>query len=77
MIPARQMRDRKQARVAIRRIRERAEQLKLGPFSWSVNLTVSLVLDSSAALAWIYSDETTEPIRRVFQAVAEEGAVVQ
>jgi len=37
---------------------------------------VSLVLDSSATLAWIYSDETTEPIRRVFDAVADHGAVV-
>jgi predicted nucleic acid-binding protein len=37
---------------------------------------VSLVLDSSATLAWIYSDETTEPIRRVFQAVADDGALV-
>jgi predicted nucleic acid-binding protein len=37
---------------------------------------VSLVLDSSATLAWIYSDETTEPIRRVFDLVADEGAVV-
>jgi predicted nucleic acid-binding protein len=37
---------------------------------------VSLVLDSSATLAWIYADETTEPIRRVFQAVADDGAVV-
>jgi len=37
---------------------------------------VSLVLDSSATLAWIYSDETTEPIRRLFDAVAEDGAVV-
>ena len=35
LIPTRQMRDREQARVAIRRIRERAEQLKLGPFNWS------------------------------------------
>jgi predicted nucleic acid-binding protein len=34
------------------------------------------VLDSSATLAWIYSDETTEPIRRLFDAVAEDGAVV-
>jgi hypothetical protein len=34
------------------------------------------VLDSSATLAWIYSDETTEPIRRAFQVVANEGAVV-
>ena len=37
---------------------------------------MSLVLDSSATLAWIYSDETTAAIRRVFEAVAEEGAVV-
>jgi predicted nucleic acid-binding protein len=37
---------------------------------------VSLVLDSSAALAWIYDDETTDPIRRVFNAVADEGAFV-
>lgn len=37
---------------------------------------MSLVLDSSATLAWIYSDETTEPIRRVFDAVADNGAVV-
>ena len=37
---------------------------------------MSLVLDSSATLAWIYSDETTEPIRRVFEAVADDGAVV-
>jgi predicted nucleic acid-binding protein len=37
---------------------------------------VSLVLDSSATLAWIYSEETTEPIRRLFEAVADQGAVV-
>jgi predicted nucleic acid-binding protein len=37
---------------------------------------VSLVLDSSATLAWIYGDETTESIRRVFQVVADDGAVV-
>jgi predicted nucleic acid-binding protein len=37
---------------------------------------VSVVLDSSATLAWIYSDETTDPIRRLFDAVGEEGAVV-
>jgi len=36
---------------------------------------VSLVLDSSATLAWIYSDETTDPIRRLFDAVADDGAV--
>jgi predicted nucleic acid-binding protein len=37
---------------------------------------VSLVLDSSAALAWIYDDEATDPIRRVFDAVADQGAFV-
>lgn len=37
---------------------------------------VSLVLDSSAALAWIYGEEATDPIRRVFNAVADEGAFV-
>jgi predicted nucleic acid-binding protein len=37
---------------------------------------VSLVLDSSAALAWIYSDETTDAIRAVFDQVADQGAVV-
>src|ERR1700687_3091629 len=37
---------------------------------------VSLVLDSSATLAWIYSDETTERIRRLFDQVADDGAIV-
>ena len=37
---------------------------------------MSLVLDSSATLAWIYSDEITNPIRRLFDAVGDEGAVV-
>jgi predicted nucleic acid-binding protein len=37
---------------------------------------VSLVLDSSATLAWIYSDETTDVIRAVFDQVADAGAVV-
>jgi predicted nucleic acid-binding protein len=37
---------------------------------------VSLVLDSSATLAWIYSEETTEAIRQVFDVVAEDGATV-
>jgi predicted nucleic acid-binding protein len=35
-----------------------------------------LVLDSSATLAWIYGDETTEAIRRVFDAIADDGALV-
>jgi hypothetical protein len=37
---------------------------------------VTLVLDSSATLAWIYSDETTAPIRHIFEAVADDGAIV-
>jgi predicted nucleic acid-binding protein len=34
------------------------------------------VLDSSATLAWIYGDEITNPIRRLFAAVGDEGAFV-
>lgn len=37
---------------------------------------MSLVLDSSAVLAWIYADETTDAIRRVFERLALEGAWV-
>jgi predicted nucleic acid-binding protein len=37
---------------------------------------MSLVLDSSITLAWVYSDETTEPVRRVFEALSENGAWV-
>lgn len=37
---------------------------------------MTLVLDSSATLAWIYSDETTAPIRHIFEAVADDGAIV-
>ena len=37
---------------------------------------MSLVLDSSATLAWILADETAPAIARVFEAVAERGAVV-
>lgn len=37
---------------------------------------MSLVLDSSATLAWIYADETTAAIRQVFDRVAQEGAIV-
>jgi predicted nucleic acid-binding protein len=37
---------------------------------------MSLVLDSSATLAWIYSDETTEAIRQLFDSVADAGAFV-
>ena len=37
---------------------------------------MSLVLDSSATLAWIYSDETTDAIRHVFDALGEDGAWV-
>nr|WP_294510896.1 type II toxin-antitoxin system VapC family toxin [uncultured Rhodopila sp.] len=37
---------------------------------------MSLVLDSSATLAWIYGDETTDGLRAVFDQVAGAGAVV-
>ncbi|MGH3630006.1 MAG: type II toxin-antitoxin system VapC family toxin [Sciscionella sp.] len=37
---------------------------------------MSLVFDSSATLAWIYSDETSEAIRRAFDLLAENGAWV-
>ena len=37
---------------------------------------LTLVLDSSATLAWIYGDETTEPIRLIFDTVGEQGAIV-
>ena len=37
---------------------------------------MNLVLDSSATLAWIYSDETTDAIRAIFDQVADAGAVV-
>ena len=33
---------------------------------------MSLVLDSSAALAWIYAEETTDAVRRIFEIVAEK-----
>jgi predicted nucleic acid-binding protein len=37
---------------------------------------VSLVLDCSATVAWVYGDETTEAIRAVFEVVANSGAWV-
>lgn len=35
---------------------------------------MSLVLDCSATLAWVYDDETTDAIRAVFNAVGDAGA---
>src|SRR5581483_12216674 len=37
---------------------------------------MSLVLDCSATLAWIYPSETTEAIRRVFDTIVAEGCFV-
>lgn len=37
---------------------------------------MTLVLDSSATLAWIYADGTTAPIRTVFDQIADQGATV-
>lgn len=37
---------------------------------------MSLVLDSSVALAWVYGDETTPAIRNVFDQLSQGGAWV-
>jgi len=37
---------------------------------------MSLVLDSSATLAWVYADETTTAIREAFERVRKNGAWV-
>lgn len=37
---------------------------------------MSVVLDSSIALAWIYADETTGAVRAVFEGLAQEGGWV-
>jgi len=37
---------------------------------------MSMVLDSSATLAWVCRDEITEPIRHLFNLVGENGAWV-
>ena len=37
---------------------------------------MSLVLDSSATLAWVYSDESTPQVRAVFEQVTSAGAWV-
>ncbi len=37
---------------------------------------MSLVLDSSATLAWVFADEVTEPVLRVFDRVCDTGAWV-
>ncbi len=37
---------------------------------------MSLVLDCSATLAWVYAEETTQAVRAVFEVVARGGAWV-
>jgi predicted nucleic acid-binding protein len=37
---------------------------------------MSLILDSSATLAWVYCDETTEAIRHIFDRLIANGAWV-
>lgn len=37
---------------------------------------MSLVLDSSVTLAWVYSEQTTESIKHVFDVLAQSGAWV-
>ncbi|HEY6577753.1 MAG TPA: type II toxin-antitoxin system VapC family toxin [Rhizomicrobium sp.] len=36
---------------------------------------MSLVLDSSIALAWTFGDETTDAVRQIFEFVVDTGAV--
>jgi prevent-host-death family protein len=81
LIPARHHVNRDEARAALQRIRARAEQnsvISTGPSGkpTGTKAVVSLVLDSSATLAWIYSDETTDSIRALFDQVADEAAIV-
>src|SRR5438552_4154131 len=37
---------------------------------------MSLVLDSSVTLAWVYSDETTASVSQVFELLSQSGAWV-
>lgn len=37
---------------------------------------MSIVLDSSATLAWVHGDETTPAVEALFDRIAEHGAVV-
>jgi predicted nucleic acid-binding protein len=37
---------------------------------------MSLILDCSTTLAWVYSDETTAPVRAAFDLVSQSGAWV-
>jgi predicted nucleic acid-binding protein len=37
---------------------------------------MSLVLDCSTTLAWVYADETTAPVRQVFDLLSQGGAWV-
>jgi predicted nucleic acid-binding protein len=39
-------------------------------------LPMSLVLDCSTTMAWVYSDETTEAIHQVFERLSQSGAWV-
>jgi len=67
----------------MQRLRERAKKEKHGQFDWSdgrpiaMRAALSLVLDCSATLAWIYPDETTAAIRQVFDVIAADGCFVR
>lgn len=80
LAPLRTTHDREQARAANQRIRARARSkvrsIRLGRVEGLPRRgsPVSLVLDSSTTLAWIFGDETTESIAAVFEMVANHGA---
>jgi hypothetical protein len=82
-LAARQPRwSREQGRAALRRIGERAEQSKLGAFDWAEWKSYRgagrprALSTVQRRLPGFYSDETTDSIRRLFDTVGEEGAVV-
>jgi predicted nucleic acid-binding protein len=37
---------------------------------------MTVILDASVTLAWVFGDETSPAVRQVFESVAEHGAVV-
>jgi prevent-host-death family protein len=74
---------RREAEEAAAALRARAKSKKRGRFDWEEwkkyrdgGPPVSLVLDSSVALTWIYADEGDEQTERVLQLVTQSEAWV-
>ena len=56
-------------------LHSRNAEIKIGPEE-SARIFMSFVLDTSTALAWAYSDETTQAVTQVFDLLAQSGAWV-